>query len=95
VSRTDPPTATWYRVLDRFGLPTLFALALLWQMFGTARADREERTVLLEKLTQAVQAQTSAMQEVARAEREHVDAVRVAFSSSPQSSATLARKGNP
>jgi hypothetical protein len=68
-------TPIWFRLLDRFGLPTLFAIALLWHVLATGKADREERHVLLRQLTVAISANTSALEELASSERAHASAV--------------------
>lgn len=71
--------ATWFRVLERFGLPTLFALVLLGSTLARERADRSERVELLAKLTAAIEEQTKAFRELRDAEYAHADAVRSDF----------------
>lgn len=76
----------WYRVLERFGLPTLFAVALLGYEFTRAKWDRQERTDLLGGIKAAITEQTkaqvqaaAALHELAQEERSHADAVRLTW----------------
>lgn len=66
---TDVPM--WYRVLDRFGLPTLFALvvlSMLWQMWGQVR---EDWTAQREAMVGAMQQQTQAIKELVNEVRQN------------------------
>jgi hypothetical protein len=79
---TPPPSrredALWYRVLDRFGLPTLMAVLLLGYVLRQGEAERSERRELLAGIRTAIETQTITLRELAAAERAHADAVAVA-----------------
>lgn len=68
--------ALWFKLLDRFGLPTLFAVALLGYVLRQGEADRKERAELLGRLATAIDAQTVALREVMRETRDTADVVR-------------------
>lgn len=73
---TDP---LWWRVLDRFGLPTL--LVLFFLVVGTRwmEEDRKERRELLARVATAVENNTAALVQLAAEERAHADAVRMTW----------------
>ncbi len=75
--RQEPPL--WFRVLDRFGLPTMFAVALLLFVLRNSEADRAERRELLSGIKTSIDRQTLALQELAAREEEHADAVRLTW----------------
>jgi hypothetical protein len=95
--RRDP---AWLRVLDRHGLPTLYALGaaalLVWQL----RDARTERRELLTKLDATIGQQTAVLRDLAAKEQLHADAVsatwpaiRLRVASAPREPA--APGGNP
>lgn len=67
--------ALWFRILDRFGLPTLMAVMLLAYVLRQGEAERTERRELLLSLRSAIEQQTSTLRDLASAERAHAEAV--------------------
>lgn len=74
--------ARWFRVLDRFGLPTVLLLAVLWKASVWVEADRLERATVLRAIVDQLTAQTGLltiqtelMRQLATEERRHADAV--------------------
>ena len=71
--------STWFRILDRFGLPTLLAIVLLGYVLRNGEADREERRQLLSGIKAAIEEQTKVLSRLAIAEEEHAQAVRLTW----------------
>jgi len=76
---TRAQDATWFRVLDRFGLPTLFATALLVNVLRSASADREERRELLTGIRDAINRQTVVLGAIVRGQDEAAAALRLTW----------------
>lgn len=75
--------ALWFRVLDRFGLPTLLTVLLLAYVLRQGEAERAERRELLLSLRGAIEQQTATLRDLASAERAHAEAVAFALRSPP------------
>lgn len=54
--------STWFRVLDRFGLPTLLTLLLFWAWQGAIREERAAQGVERARLIQVVDRLTVAIE---------------------------------
>jgi hypothetical protein len=70
--RLDP---LWFRVLERFGLPTLYAIGAGALVVWMVRGDVAERRELLHAIRNAVEQQTVALRDLKTAEDRHADAV--------------------
>ncbi len=79
MSPAAAPEKLWFRVLDRFGLPTLFAVLLLGYVLRQGEAERVERRELLGGIKAAIEQQTVALRELAAREEEHAAAVRLTW----------------
>lgn len=71
--------ATWFRVLDRFGLPTLFAVLLLGYVLRQGEGEQRERRELLGALRGAIEQQTAALVTLAAEQRTTADAIRATW----------------
>ncbi len=74
--RVDP---LWWRVLERFGLPTLLVLLLLGYVLRQGEAERRERVELLSGLRTAIEQQTVALRSLAAEQRAYADVVRLTW----------------
>lgn len=83
LERRRATDSTWFRVLERFGLPTLFALLLLGYVLRQGDAEARERRELLTAIRDAVTNQTIVIRELALNQARHADEVRELAAASP------------
>lgn len=77
--RRSSDIPVWFRVLKELGLPTLYAVALLFVLVRWVDGERVDRRELLSRLATSIEAQTVALQGLAAEERAHADAVRLTW----------------
>lgn len=53
--------STWFRILDRFGLPTLLTLLLFWAWQGAIREERASQAGERDRLIGVMERQTRAL----------------------------------
>jgi hypothetical protein len=77
--RRRPTDAVWFRILERLGLPTLYAVVLLGLLTRWVDAERLDRRELLGRLASSIEKQTQALSALATEQRGVTDALRVTW----------------